>query len=157
MKIEAPNRVSRSYTQHLVAPPEKVFPLLCPVRETEWVNDWNPSLVLSNSGLAETDCVFVTPAVPEDSLWVVVEHDPVDFRLGILKLIPGIVVCRITVSLAPEGDGGSRAEVTYSYTSLSSFGDRALGEFTEAHFNSFMETWENELNHFLQTGTLQQV
>jgi hypothetical protein len=70
-----------------------------------------------------------------------------------LKLIPGIAVGRISVSLAAKDDGGSSADITYAYTSLSDHGDRALAEFSEAHFNSFMETWESELNHFLQTGT----
>ena len=49
MRVEKPNRVSHSYTQHLNAPPSTVFELLCPVRETEWVNDWRPKLVLSDS------------------------------------------------------------------------------------------------------------
>ena len=35
MKIVAPNRATRAYTQTLVAPPEAVFPLLCPVREAD--------------------------------------------------------------------------------------------------------------------------
>ena len=30
-------RVVKSYTMHLGAPPAEVFPLLCPVRETEWI------------------------------------------------------------------------------------------------------------------------
>lgn len=41
MDIRQPKRVRHSYTQSLIAPPGKVFPLLCPVREKEWVSDWN--------------------------------------------------------------------------------------------------------------------
>jgi hypothetical protein len=33
MKIVQPNRATRTYTQHLIAGPAAVFPLLCPVRE----------------------------------------------------------------------------------------------------------------------------
>lgn len=153
MRVQSPVRVSRSYTQQLCAPPEEVFPLLCPVRETEWVNDWHPSVVFSQSGVAETDCVFVTPGVPDDSLWVIIDHDPVAHRLEMLKLIPGIAVGRISIALAAKDDGGSSADITYAYTSLGDHGDRALAEFSETHFNSFMDTWERELNHFLQTGT----
>ena len=32
MNVVQPFRVSRTYTQSLVAPPDVVFPLLCPVR-----------------------------------------------------------------------------------------------------------------------------
>ena len=74
MRVEKPNRVSRSYTQHLGAPPTEVFPLLCPVREAEWVKDWRPRLVLSDSGFAEPDCVFITPGIPEDALREAIER-----------------------------------------------------------------------------------
>ena len=71
-----PIRVTRSYSMTVDAPPAAVFPLLCPVRETEWVNDWRPKLVLSNSGFAEPVCVFITPAIPEDALLLMTEYDP---------------------------------------------------------------------------------
>src|SRR5208283_1284485 len=39
---------------------DKVFPLLCPVREYEWFNDWKCTMVYSESGVAENNCVFYT-------------------------------------------------------------------------------------------------
>ena len=152
MRVEKPNRVSRSFTQHLCAPPPAVFELLCPVRETEWVNDWRPKLVLSDSGVAEPDCVFITPGIPEDALWLMTVHDPVGYRLEIVKVIPGVVVGRISIELAPADEDATTADITYAYTSISDHGDRALEEFTKKHFNSFMKTWEKELNYFLRTG-----
>lgn len=154
MRVEKPNRVSRNYTQGLCAPPARVFDLLCPVRETEWVNDWRPKLVLSESGFAETGCVFVTPGIPEDALWLVTDHDREHHRLEMIKVIPGVVVGTIKIVLSKDGGEASKATITYSYTSLSDHGDRALEEFTEAHFQSFMEVWEKELNHFLRTGAM---
>lgn len=81
------------------------------------------------------------------------EYDPDAFRLEIIKMIPGVVVGRIRVSLTAGGDDGCTADITYAYTSISDHGDRALEEFTDDHFKSFMEIWEKELNHFLKTGT----
>jgi hypothetical protein len=48
-------RIIRSYTQHIEARPEDVFPLLCPVREADWLAGWMDGLemVHSGSGLAE--------------------------------------------------------------------------------------------------------
>ena len=149
MRVEKPNRVSRSFTQHLGAPPGEVFPLLCPVREAEWVNDWRPRLVLSDSGVAEPGCVFITPGIPEDALWLMTIHDPEALRLEIIKIIPGVVVGKISIALSPEGDNGCISKITYAYTALSEHGGRALEEFTETHFRGFMETWEKELNYFL--------
>jgi hypothetical protein len=153
MRVEKPNRVSRSFTQHLSGPPPAVFELLCPVRETEWVNDWRPKLVLTDSGHAEPGCIFVTPGIPEDALWLMTDYDPGAFRLEIVKMIPGVVVGRITVSLSADDDDGCAADITYTYTSISDHGDRALQEFTDQHFKGFMEIWEKELNHFLKTGS----
>ena len=153
MRVEKPNRVSHSYTQHLNAPPPAVFELLCPVRETEWVNDWRPKLVLSDSGLAEPGCVFITPGIPEDALWLMTEYDPETFDLEIIKVIPSVVVGRIRIKLVADGEDACTAVITYAYTSISDHGDRALEEFTDEHFKSFMQVWEKELNHFLETGT----
>ena len=116
MRVEKPNRVSRSFTQHLSSPPAAVFELLCPVREAEWVNDWRPKLVLSDSGHAEPGCIFITPGIPEDALWLMTEYDSDAFRLQITKMIPGVVVGQISISLAAAGDDGCTAEITYAYT-----------------------------------------
>jgi hypothetical protein len=152
MQIRPPQRVSRSYTQHLEAGADAVFELLCPVRETEWVNDWRPRAVFTESGVAEPGCVFITPGVPEDALWLMTEYDRENHRLQIIKFIPGVVIGTIEVELTDGGDS-STADITYAYTSVSDHGDRALEEFTEGHFQGFMKTWERELNHYLKTGS----
>jgi len=151
MNVRAPNRLTRSYTQHLDGSSSEVFPLLCPVREREWVNGWDPDLVLSDSGVAELGCVFITSAQPSDAVWVITRYEPETGRIELVKLIPGVVVARIAIQLA-DAPGGSTAAITYSYTSLGRLGNLVLEEFTEDDFRSFMETWEAELNHFLATG-----
>ena len=62
MNITKPKRVTRTYTQQLVAEPSAVFPLLCPVREADWIDGWGSISVIAQSGVAERDCVFVTAA-----------------------------------------------------------------------------------------------
>jgi hypothetical protein len=151
MNIVKPHRVTRSYTQTLEARPEKVFPLLCPVCEAEWVNGWHPRLVITDSGLAEPDCVWITAAGPQEAIWMITNHDPVANHLEFIKLIPGIVLGKIVIQLT-EAPHGSTAEISYSFTSLGPDGDRVVSEFTQDHFNEFMLTWETELNHFINTG-----
>ena len=73
MEVSSPVKARRTYTQTLFAPPEKVFPLLCPVREVKWANDWNQRQVIAESGLVELGCVFVMPGKPHDSIWVVTQ------------------------------------------------------------------------------------
>ena len=70
-------RVSHEYTQTNEAPPDKVFPLLCPVREADWVPGWKYNLIYSESGVAEDGCVFSTPNDGgPDTTWMVTRYDP---------------------------------------------------------------------------------
>jgi hypothetical protein len=152
MEISSPIRVSRTYTQSLMASPEKVFPLLCPVREMEWVNNWDPRLVLSASGLIESDCVFVMPDQPEDAIWVVTQWNPDLLFVEFIKVVPGLTVGKIDIQLYPGENKQTLADVTYCFTALSPKGAEFVEQFTESYYKAFMKEWESEINHFLETG-----
>jgi hypothetical protein len=152
MQIVTPNRVTRSYTQHLIAEPSAVFPLLCPVREADWVKGWDPLLVISASGVAEQDCVFTTAATPNDAVWYVTRHEPAAGFIEMLRITPGLTACRLTIQLRPA-PGGSEAGVTYSHTSLGPEGDKFVASLTEDRYRVFMQDWEAQLNHYLRHGS----
>src|SRR2546427_12204443 len=59
--MSSARRVTHEYTQTNDAPPEIVFPMLCPVREADWVPGWQYKMIYSKSGMAEAGCVFTTP------------------------------------------------------------------------------------------------
>lgn len=149
MQLEQPYRVSRSYVQHLNALPEAVFPLLCPVRELEWVEGWNPGVVITNSGIAELGCVFTTRTGDVEAIWTITEYEPEAGRIGFLKVTPGQTVADISVKLQPDGDGKSIAHVTYAHTALGPDGRSIVDEFTAAYFDAFMQGWEAALNAYL--------
>jgi hypothetical protein len=71
-------RVTYDYTQQLVAPPDEVFPLICPVREADWLDGFEYDWVYSDSGLAEMNAIFTTPKHGQmpPSLWIITHHDP---------------------------------------------------------------------------------
>ncbi len=152
MHIEHPTRVTHRYTQRLEAKPEVVFPLLCPVRECEWVAGWDPPLVLSTSGVAEEDCVFTTHDRQGSALWIVTDHDPRAFQLRMYKIVPGLVVTRLDIRLRPDGRRRTSAMVTYSYTALSEAGGRWVADRTAEWYEEFMLEWERELNTYLHSG-----
>lgn len=150
-EITQPNRVTRSYTQRLVAAPRDVFPLLCPVREADWIEGWNPRSVISVSGVAERDCVFVTAATPSDAIWYITRHEPENGFVEMLKITPLVTACRLTIELRPSM-GGSEAVVTYTHTSLGPEGDAFVAGFTDDYYREFMRDWEERLNHYLVHG-----
>jgi hypothetical protein len=120
MKIVAPTRVARVYTQHLSAPPDDVFP----------------------------DCVFLTPSDAGDEVWTITRHDPESWIIEMVMLAPGVVAMHISFVLLPE-EGGCAASVRYVKTSLGPAGDQELARFTEEAWDKFMVTWEREVNAYL--------
>ena len=152
MKITSPRRVTRSFTQHLAAAPDRVFPLLCPVREADWIEGWDPVCVVTSSGLVEPDCVFVTAAEPHDAIWYVTQHDASRGFVEMLKITPRVTACRLSIQLRAAGTG-SLADVTYTHTSLGPAGDELVAAFTDVHYRKFMLDWEARLNHYLAHGT----
>ena len=153
MNIAKPHRVTQTYVQHLTAKPAAVFPLLCPVREADWIEGWDPISVLANSGVAEPDCVFVTAGSSGQAVWYITQHEPGNGFLEMIKTTPEETACRITIQLRPS-DSGSDASITYSYTSLGPKGDAFVESFTEEYYRTFMQTWEGRLNHYLVHGNI---
>jgi hypothetical protein len=151
LKIIPARRVSRTYTQHLISSPDTVFPLLCPVRETDWINGWDPLLVVSDTGVAERDCTFITTALPSNSIWYITRHEPDSGFIEMLKLTPGVTACRLSIQLRAV-PSGSEADVTYCHTSLGPEGDAFVATFTEDYYLKFMQDWEVRLNHYLRHG-----
>lgn len=146
-----PQRATHTFRQTLRAPPDRVFPLLCPVREVEWAEGWLPKLVVSMSGVAERDCVFITPDNHGEAIWYITRHEPQKWFVEMLKILPGVTACRLEIQLSEDRDG-CFADVTYSHTSIGPAGDEFVAQFTVDHYRGFMQAWEKELNHFLQTG-----
>jgi len=146
-------RVVHEYVQRNPASCELVFPLICPVREAEWLPGWKYRLIHSNSGLAELGCVFATPA-PDGSeqTWIVTHHDPRHFQIHFCWIRPGMIATRLEIALKPEGSDDTRTYIRYTYTGLSEAGNRELDSYDENWFLAKMLGWEKAINHFLRTG-----
>ncbi len=153
MRIDRPTRVKRSYVQHLVGDVDRVLPLLCPVREADWIEGWDPVAVWTDTGVAEPDCVFVTPSDDGEAVWYVTRHSLELGEVEMIKVTPGVTACRLTIRLTPSATG-TDAEVTYLHTSLGPAGDAFVEAFTAEHYELFMRDWEARLNHYLTTGTM---
>jgi len=81
--MSSARRVTHEYTQTNDAPPDRVFPLLCPVREADWVPGWQYKMIYSKSGVAEAGCVFTTANDDgTETTWLVTEYNPAAFRIA---------------------------------------------------------------------------
>jgi len=155
MPTFAANRVSREYTQTNDALPEKVFPLLCPVREADWVPGWQYHLVYSESGVAEDGCVFSTPNDRgTETIWMVTHYDPGAFTIAYAWVEPGMIATQLRIALEPAAGGKTSAHIRYVYTGLSPAGNAVLDRYTKEWFQTKMQSWEKAINYFLGNGTL---
>lgn len=146
-------RITHQYTQTNIAPPEKVFPLLCPVREADWVPGWQYRLIYSQSGLAELGCVFTTRNEDgSENTWVVTEYDPQVFRIGFVWIKPGLVAAQIHIQLKLKSNDQTLVHIQYTYIGLSAAGNAEVDRYDETWFRDKMQGWEAAINHYLQTG-----
>ncbi len=132
--------------------PEKIFPLLCPVREHEWIELWTCEMVFSRSGLAELDCVFQTDFAddgPQDT-WVISRYEPPE-RLEFVR-INAVRAMRYAITLSREDEAHTRAEWKQVLTSLNVEGEKVLKALTPEAYAEEMGMIERMLNHFLATG-----
>jgi hypothetical protein len=103
-----------------------LFPLLCPVREAEWLPGWTAQILHSHSGVAEEGCVFTTPGDgPEPWTWVIARHDAPDGLIRFVVTVPGSHVRVLDIEVRPTA-GGCEAVWTYVLTALNEAGEAAL-------------------------------
>jgi len=142
-------RVTRCYVQKLDAPPEKVFPLLCPTREYEWIEPWQCDLLYSRSGVAELHCVFTTGATgdPSEEVWVISRYEP--SRIIEFVRVNAVRVLCYSIVLDDNGDGTTSARNTQTLTALRGC---VLEEGEDEQFLQEMRIGEILLNHYLSTG-----
>jgi len=149
MQISPPVRVERKYVQKLRGKPGEIFPLLCPVREREWAEGWDPLVVYTLSGFAENNCIFTTGEEKPESIWVITEFDAVRLRMELIKVTPDMTVGRIVIALSDDGSGDTAADVSYTYTAIGPGGEEFVRDYSEEFFERFMQYSESALNAYL--------
>jgi len=146
-------RVTRAYRQTINTTPEKVFPLLCPVREAEWLDGWQYDMIYSESGLVEEGAVFSTPYEGEkDTIWIVTKHDSSKREVEFARFTNNSRTCILKITVKPKGGHSSYVEVSYTYTGITPAGNDFVDDFTEDAFLEVVTFWEKSMNYFLETG-----
>ncbi len=147
-------RTIKKHTILLEGDPEVVFPLLCPVREYEWIEPWKCDMVYSVSGFAEQDCIFQTD-FPQDGpkdTWVVCRYEKP--KLLEFVRVNGIRAIRYTISLRRIGEGKTESEWQQVITGLNAEGDRFVESLSDEEFKHRVQRIEQMLNHYLTTGQM---
>ena len=146
-------QASRTYQQINNAQPEVVFPLLCPVREKDWVEGWEYKMIFSKSGLIEKNCIFSTPHHGnEQTIWYVTEYDRENYKIQFVRVTPNEEVVKIDIFLSDNGNGTTSSNITYQYTALNESKNLWIKEKLESEFKENMIEWEDAINFYIKTG-----
>lgn len=147
-------RLTKDYRMHVPARMEEVFPLLCPVREREWLPYWRCNILYSESGRAEAGCVFETHFSDRwEMTWLVTKYDPPGaIQYTVFK--PESHVWTFDILLAPEGAGYSQLLWRHTFTGLTPEGNQYLIEYTEEKHRSHLGLIERALVHYIKTGRI---
>ncbi len=142
------------FTQLIHAAPDRVFPLICPVREGEWAEGWKGRPVFAASGLAEENGVYVTEheGEKEPTLWLATRHDPKTGEIELVYVVPATQIVRLSMRVEPAEGGRSTIHVKYVRTGISETGNRQIAALDDTRFLAAMREWETALDHYLATG-----
>jgi len=144
-------RLLLSCEQLLKAKPEKIFPLLCPVREYDWIDTWGCEVVFTNSGFAELDCVFVTDIDKcEKEVWVIDKYE-INNIVQFIKFNSSIIT-RYRISLNDNLDGTTKAAWEQIITSLNEKGNDYIDCFIKDEYYKKISVLEEKLNFYLLNG-----
>lgn len=147
------NRKTLFFTQRNHATPEKVFPLLCPVREKDWLDGWDYEMIFSLSGVAEQDCVFATPHHGEQkTIWYVSHYDNKNYQIEFIRTTPLESVVKINIQLKPVEQSQTEVNISYQYLGLNENENNHITNTLEKEFITSMQWWEKAINHYLKTG-----
>lgn len=146
-------RIVREYRTLLQATPERVFPLLCPVREYDWLSHWHCEMLYSESGFAELGCVFATefPDRFGREIWVI-SHYEMSSKIGFV-MVGGRCTTRYEILLA-RADEGTEIIWRQEVTALDAEGNALVADYTQEHFLNRMIPLNKMLDHYLQTGKM---
>lgn len=145
--------ITRSYEQTINADPSRVFDLLCPVKEGEWLDGWNYTLLHSESGFAEEGCVFLSRQEGEkDTIWMITQRDVQKREIEFVRATPESRIARLKIAVDQKAANLSKVKITYVITALCEEGNRFLEAFTQENFEGAMQFWEASMNYYLETG-----
>lgn len=149
------NQRTFAYVQTHAVNIKEVFPLLCPVREKEWIEGWNYKMVHSISGFIEKDCVFTTAHHSNlETVWHVTQYDKENHSIEFLRFSPNENTVRINIYLEKITNIKTKTHISYMYTFLSAHEMESQIKKMELTFLESMHYWEKAINYYLEKGKL---
>ncbi|MEJ2420574.1 MAG: hypothetical protein P8018_02410 [Acidobacteriota bacterium] len=134
----------------LDVPADELFPLFSPEGEKLWAPGWDYKNIMGTTELSE-DYVFLTRKHDHsaaEAVWIVKAFDPESHFVQYYKIEPGIKIGVVTVKCEALAPSKTKVQVTYKYIALSPAGEKFVTEFTENHYEQFINEWQKHLTNY---------
>ena len=154
MNTFKPLRITKQTEMDIKAAPATVFPLLCPVREYEWIEPWKCRMLYSESGVAENNCIFETDFAHNGGTetWIVSRYEK-DRCIEFVRFTAQEKIVKLDILLEAAHSGGTRMSWRKTYTGLSLQGNRTAKAMAD-DFEPEAKRISEMLNHYLATGNM---
>ncbi len=131
---------------------DKVFPLLCPVREYEWIPKWECEIITSKSGFNEKGCIFKTKNSygAESMIWTTQEYDAFTYTVRFTNFTSSGFVVNFRINLFDlKTEGKCKAVFNYEFIPVSEEGVAAVASIETETVETVVGNLEKLLNkHF---------
>ena len=147
MRAEAfrPLHISRTGTITVDLGFEETLELFTPEGERRWVADWQPEYLYRAGGGDEIDTVFRTRHGGEETLWIVLDHDPEEGTAAYSRITPGSRLGTVTIEVEGIDERSCWVEVCYEMTGLSPQGNAVLKALDARAFRSMLDEWQQRI------------
>jgi hypothetical protein len=140
----------RTGVVHTRAPIERVFPLLCPKREEDWIPGWECETIWSKSGYNEEGAIFrTTKPYGTELCWTTLRYDMQDGIVDFLITAPRLYVFRFTLAVVAASGGGLAITFTQVLTSVSDEGSALIERYKTEDFDGRLRALETFMNRHL--------
>ena len=147
-------RLVVSHTHSVGATAADVFPLLCPVREYDWLEPWSCEMVFSASGIAESDAVFTTDFPDRGrGIWTCSRYEPPN-RIDYVVSWSTQVVDHLTVVLTTSSTGHTTLCWNRTFTGLDDQGNRYIDDQLTPIAEVQLSVAGRVLAHYVETGEM---
>jgi len=134
-------RAVRSHSFVVALPAKRAFGLFEPEGERAWAEGWAPRYVHPADGRAEQGMVFTTGHGGEETIWMVIRHEPSAGIVEYARVTPGSRVASVLVQCAALEPARTRVTVIYTFTGLSEAGNALVRGMDEGRYRDYIESW----------------
>ncbi|MFX0071119.1 MAG: hypothetical protein ACFFAO_08515 [Candidatus Hermodarchaeota archaeon] len=129
--------------------PEKIFPLLCPAREADWIIGWDSELLYTESGYAEDKCVFRTDEnnLAGEGIWTFTGYKLNEY-IKFVKIEQDLLI-HAKVDVVQNENASTTVTWNITSTAISEKGNKLL-ENPKSHIDSNLAV--KMLDYYLKNG-----